>query len=74
MVLKLGTLGALGQFGTLDETIGDGVFGDGVFDCLCDDPKFRFEIREERRIRQPEQRKREGQKGETGQRGSVQQQ
>ena len=49
------SLGAPGRFGLLVETIDDDddhksedVLGDEFFDCPCDDPGFRFVIREEK--------------------------
>ena len=41
--------------------------GEVFFECDCDDPKFSFELRSDRRIRQQERRKQEGQqrKGRT---------
>ena len=69
------SLGAPGRFGPFVEKIEDeeedeeedDVLGDEFFDCPCDDPKFRFVIREERRTKQQQRRKREGQqrKGRT---------
>jgi hypothetical protein len=60
-------LGESGQFDSLVVAIDDDILGDEFVDCLCDDPEFRFVIREERRIRQQERRRQTGQqrKGRT---------
>ena len=61
------SLGVPGRFGALVETINDDILGDEFFDCPCDNSGFRFAILDERRVRQQERRKREGQprKGRT---------
>jgi hypothetical protein len=66
------SLGAPGRFDPLVETSDDDddhedVPGDKFFDCPCDDPEFRFVIREERRVKQQQRRRQKGQqrKGRT---------
>jgi hypothetical protein len=56
-------LGALGRFGPLAlvETVDEDILGGEFFDCPCDNPEFQFVFREERRVRQRERRKQEGQ-------------
>lgn len=63
------SLGAPGRFDPLIETIDDDddhedVLGDKFFDCPCDDPEFRFVIREERRAKQQQRRRQKGQQRE----------
>ena len=57
----MASLGAPGRFGSLVVTIEDDFLGDGFFDCPCDNPEFRFEVRGRRRCRQQERRRQQGQ-------------
>jgi hypothetical protein len=68
------SLGAPDRFGALVEMEGEDIPGGGFYDCLCDGPEFRFEMRNDRRIRQQARRKRnEGQqrKGRTARKRSA---
>ena len=62
------SLGAPSRLGALAETEEKDTPGDGFYDCHCDGPEFRFEMRNDRKIiiRQQERRKRdEGQNSKT---------